>query len=102
MTVKEAEPTWPAASRAVTEIALFPTRSGIPEAVHEVVPLAFPFAPASVPQVTPAIPTSLVAVPLRLIVPLVVLNPLAGTVITTEGGGANAARRLTSSILKVV
>jgi hypothetical protein len=63
VTVMVSVPELPAASRAVTVMTLDPLWRAIPEADHEVVPVAVPLPPRLLVQVTCVTPTLSEAVP---------------------------------------
>jgi hypothetical protein len=85
VTVLEAVPVLPAASRAVIVMTFVPVASGIPAALQLVVPVATPLPPRSLDQATCVTLTLSHEVPLKSIDEDVVDVPLVGAAIDTVG-----------------
>jgi hypothetical protein len=85
VTVLEAVPVLPAASRAVIVMTLVPVASGIPAALQLVVPVATPLPPRSLDQATCVTLTLSHAEPLKSIEEDVVDVLLVGAAIDTVG-----------------
>jgi hypothetical protein len=85
VTVIDAVPVLPAASRAVIVMTFAPVTSGIPAALQLVVPVAVPLPPRSLDHVTWVTPTLSAAEPLKRIVDAVMVVPVVGVAIDTVG-----------------
>jgi len=92
VTVRTSVPTFPAASRAVTVITLFPTCRPTTGTFQFVVPVAVPLPPRSVTQLTELTPTLSEAVPPSGMLVVVVVSEAAevGVAIDTTGGVVSA------------